>query len=260
MELLLILAGFWVLFWGIAKLIDRPQGGSSSSTSGQAAHTSSHSAPSRPAVPKSEHTFRPASNRRPSSGIHFRDSSLTGVSTSISITPEALSGLHDAFTGAPLNKSLGLYQCLTCKVFYHRESVQVLREANNSQCVSCRSTNIVSIVPGAAPTSGKDYAPNVVTLENYRMHVGSVVTFEGHVHAVNESRRGNDFAVMFESKSWVHGFKLVFFRGAVQKVGGPRYIKSLHGKTVRVRGLIVQHPRFGYEIIISEKSMILTVN
>ena len=114
-------------------------------------------------------------------------------------------------------------------------------------------------MPGAATSGGRDFAPDVVTLSNYRDYVGSVVTFEGYVYGVNESRRGNDFAVMFENKSWVRGFKLVFFRGAVQKVGGSRYIKSLQGKTVRVRGLLIQHERFGYEIIISEKSMILSV-
>ena len=33
---------------------------------------------------------------------------------------------------------------------------------------------------------------------------------------------------------------------------------ALEGKTVRVRGLLIKHGRFGYEIIISEKSMILS--
>ncbi|PSW06751.1 hypothetical protein C9I89_04245 [Photobacterium lipolyticum] len=89
-------------------------------------------------------------------------------------------------------------------------------------------------------------------------HIGSVVTFEARVVEVKESRRGNDFAVMFENKSWTKGFKLVFFRDAVRKVGGKPYISSLSGKTVRVRGLVVKHPRFGYEIIVSEKSMILS--
>ncbi|MBW7936918.1 MAG: hypothetical protein H3C71_07240, partial [Flavobacteriales bacterium] len=90
-------------------------------------------------------------------------------------------------------------------------------------------------------------------------HEGSVVTFEGRVHQVNESRRGNDFAVMFEDKSWVKGFKLVFFRDGARKVGGSSYINSLAGRKVKIRGLVVKHPKFGYEIIISEKSMILSV-
>lgn len=253
MEVLLSL-GLALLVWGIGKLIEFFQGDRTSSPPVRPS-------PSRRAsVPKSPNTFRPVARNRTPSGIHFKESSPFGTSSSVSIFPDELAGLHDAFTGAPLDKNLGLYQCQSCKVFYHHESVQVLKEVNNSQCVSCQSTNILSLVSSAATSGGKDYTPNVVTLSNYRKHLGSVVTFEGRVHAVKESRRGNDFAVMFENKSWVEGFKLVFFRGTVKKVGGQKFISSLIGKTVTVRGLIVQHERFGYEIIISEKSMILSVN
>ncbi|APG27037.1 hypothetical protein A7E78_03830 [Syntrophotalea acetylenivorans] len=63
---------------------------------------------------------------------------------------------------------------------------------------------------------------------------------------------------MFEDKSWTKGFKLVFFRTAISRVGGKRFISTLNGKTVKVRGLIVKHQTFGYEIIVSEKSMILS--
>ncbi|MCY1308839.1 hypothetical protein D9M70_588770 [compost metagenome] len=64
---------------------------------------------------------------------------------------------------------------------------------------------------------------------------------------------------MFEDKSWAKGFKLVFFRDGARKVGGSQYIKSLAGKSVKVRGLVIKHPKFGYEIIVSEKSMMLSV-
>ncbi|KPN91119.1 hypothetical protein AL066_12525 [Pseudomonas nunensis] len=97
-----------------------------------------------------------------------------------------------------------------------------------------------------------------MTLGNYHQYVGSVVTFEGLVHKVRESSRGNDYAVMFEDKSWVKSFKLVFFRGAVKKIGGSQ-ILGLSGKRVKVRGLIIEHPDFGFEIVVSEKAMILSV-
>jgi hypothetical protein len=64
---------------------------------------------------------------------------------------------------------------------------------------------------------------------------------------------------MFESASWTKGFKLVFFRGAISASGGGPYIKSLASKTVRVRGLLINHPIFGPEIVITEKRMILEV-
>jgi hypothetical protein len=85
------------------------------------------------------------------------------------------------------------------------------------------------------------------------------VTFEGAVRAVRKSRRGQDYAVMFEQAGWTRGLKLVFFRGAVGKVGGPRFIQGLTGRTVRVRGFLLNHPLFGPEIVISERSMILEV-
>jgi hypothetical protein len=203
-------------------------------------------------------TFRPSAQSASKTRISFKSSASSG---SVSNIPAAadLDGLHDAFTGAPLSKALGLHQCQDCKVYYHTESLHILREANASQCVSCQSTNIIAVITGSKSTGGKDYTPNVVTLANYKDHIGSVVTFEGEVCRVNTSRRGTDFAVMFENKSWVKGFKLVFFPSAVSKVGGAAYINSLSGKKVTVRGLVINHPTFGYEIIVSEKSMLLDV-
>ena len=212
---------------------------------------------SRPKKKQNTETFRPSSRPRSSSSISFKTPSSTSNASSVPAAVD-LEGLHDAFTGAPLDKGLGLHQCQSCKVYYHTESLQVLRELNESQCVACQSKNIIGVIASGKATGGKDYTPNIVTLHNYRQHEGSVVTFEGRVHKVNESRRGNDFAVMFEDKSWVRGFKLVFFRGAVRKVGGATYINSLAGKKVKVRGLVIKHPEFGFEIIVSEKSMVLS--
>ena len=64
---------------------------------------------------------------------------------------------------------------------------------------------------------------------------------------------------MFENKSWTKGFKLVFFRDAVEQYGGPRYIYSLKGKTIKVRGLLIRHQTFGDEIMINERAMVLSV-
>ncbi len=249
MELILFIGGIWL----IIKIYEKFTHGGSINRHNQSTNTSNRS----PKKKQNNQTFRPSSTTRTKSKINFKVTS----STSINNVPAAsdLEGLHDAFTGAPLDKGLGLYQCQSCMVYYHTESLQVLREVNNSQCVACQSSNIIVVTEGAQAAGGKDYTPNVVTLQNYKQHEGSVVTFEGRVHKVNESRRGNDFAVMFEDKTWVKGFKLVFFSGAVRKVGGASYINSLAGKTIKVRGLIIKHQRFGYEIIVSEKSMIVSV-
>jgi hypothetical protein len=257
MEFLLIIAGLWIVGWIFQKFqkpSDSSNPRSGSQTSSQA-RTPSQPPPSQP-PPKD--VYRPRSTGGRSSGIVFKSDS-PGAQAS---TPSEadLKGLHDAFTGAPLNIALGLHQCTRCKVYYHAESVSVIREENRAQCVACGTASIVALSTEQATKSrGRDYAPDIVTLANYRSHFGRVVTFEGKVRAVRVSQRGSDFAVMFEQKSWTSGFKLVFFRGAVRKVGGPEFIKNLDGHQLRVRGLLVNHPKFGPEIIVSERSMILEV-
>lgn len=250
MEFLLIIGGIWLFIF----IVEKVKGYRPSNRVNQTTYT-----PNTATKPKQNaETFRPSARSRTNSNISFKATSRTSSLGSVPAEVD-LEGLHDAFTGAPLDKSLGLHQCQACKVYYHTESLQILREANDSQCVSCQSVNIIAVIGVSKSTGGRDYTPNLVTLQNYRQHEGSVVTFEGRVYKVNESRRGNDFAVMFEDKSWVKGFKLVFFRDGARKVGGARYINSLAGKNVKVRGLVIKHPKFGYEIVVSEKSMILSV-
>ncbi len=168
-----------------------------------------------------------------------------------------MDGLRDAFTGAILDPALGLFRCTSCQVYYHRESYEVVRSENAGQCVACSSTAIVQVAGKTAP--GRNFDPDVVTLADFRQHFGRVVTFEAQVRAVRQSRRGTDYAVFFELKPWRSAFKLVFFRRAVGKVGGPQFVESLEGRTVRVRGLLIDHAQYGPEIIISERSMILAV-
>lgn len=172
-------------------------------------------------------------------------------------TAEKLDGLRDAFTGAPLDLKLGLYRCTSCQVYYHRESFEVIRSENAGRCVACSSTTIIQVGDKTAP--GRNYSPDIVTLANFREHFGRVVTFQGEVKLVRVSRRGTDYAVLFEQKSWASAFKLVFFREAVRKVGGPTFVNSLPGRNVRVRGLLVNHAKFGPQIIITERSMILDI-
>jgi hypothetical protein len=243
MELIVLIGIIWVLY----KVFGDSSGGSSPPPSSRDS--------GQPYQKPTSNTYRPTTQAGRSKKIDL-GTSKPHVNSPLS----DLTGLHDAYTGAPLNAGLGLYQCENCKVFYHASSMEVLRSENQSQCVACQSTRIINVDGQSASRSGRDYNPSIVTLTNYRQFVNSVVTFEGTVTNVNVSRRGDDYAAMFERKSWVEGFKLVFFKGAVRRVGGSRYIMALQGKRIRVRGLVVKHPTFGYEIIVSEKSMILSVN
>jgi hypothetical protein len=127
--------------------------------------------------------------------------------------------------------------------------------------VACGTARIVSrTVKEAATSRGRDYNPDLVTLANFRSHYNRVVTFEGTVREVRVSKRGKDYAAMFELLPWSKGLKLVFFRGSVGEVGGPRFINGLNGKNVRVRGLLINHKIFGPEIIITEQNMIMDVS
>lgn len=244
MEILIIIG----IIWFICSLFG---GGSRSTPNRQQPPRQSPPSPPPSSQPKNPTTHRPQPSSKPG-GIVFKT-----MDTDAGISKIDLSGVNDAFTGAPLNPALGLYQCTTCKVFYHRESYDLLIEVNSSRCVSCSSTTIKSLTEAQAKTSERrNYDPSIITLDNVKQNVGRVITFEGYVHDVKVSRRGSDYAVMFEDKSWTRGFKLVFFRTAAQGIGTP-YIRSLNGKTIRVRGLVIHDNTFGYQMIISQKSMIL---
>ena len=201
-------------------------------------------------APPKPGTHRP-SPRVSQNGIKFKETQPRAINK------ENLEGLNDAFTGAPLDPSLGLYQCCSCKVFYHEESYALLVEVNSSRCVSCSSVTIVSLSESEANRGDrKNFNPNAITIDQVKQYVGRVVTFRGFVYDVKVSRRGADYAVMFENTSWTRGFKLVFFKNAARTIG-TSYIQGLKGKTITVRGLVVCDITFGYEMIISQKSMIL---
>jgi len=170
----------------------------------------------------------------------------------------SFAGLVDALTGVPLQLQLGLFQCQRCRVFYHTQSFEVIRVQNGGKCVSCGHTTIVSVTGGAKP-SGQNAEVRVITLGDYQNHVGRVITFEGRVCKVLSSRRGTDYAVMFEDRSWTRGFKMVAFGGNIGSVGGAAFLLGLEGRRVRVRGLLINHETFGYEIIISDRAMVLSV-
>ncbi len=185
----------------------------------------------------------------PNSRIRFRD-----VTAEISLSE--IEDLVDALSGATLDPEGGLHRCPHCRVFYNAHSVEVIRAENSGRCVSCLHRGIERVT---AAKQGRNAEVSLVTMANYKDHIGRVVTFEGYVHAVQISRRGKDYAVMFENRSWVHGLKMVIFRRDVERVGGRNFILGLENKRVRVRGLLAKHPTFGYEIVVSEAEMIESV-
>ena len=76
---------------------------------------------------------------------------------------------------------------------------------------------------------------------------------------VFKSRRWTDFAVMFDERSWTDGFKMVVFGPSVELLGGETWLRALEGRRLRVRGLLVKHYRYGYQIVVNDPAMILDV-
>jgi hypothetical protein len=203
-------------------------------------------------------TYRPTARKGNNSKIIFKPKKKPNKNKGSRNDPD-LKGLHDAFTGAPLDESLGLNQCETCKVYYHTESFKILQKENSSKCVACQTAKIIEVVINIKST-GKDYTPAIANLHNYKDYEGKVVTFEGYVYTVRDSSENKSLDVLFTNKLCYEGFRLVFLGNAIHEIGGYEYIKSFKGKTIKVRGLIVKHIIFGYRIMISEKSMILGVS
>ena len=118
MELILIIGGIWLL-WKVVEAISE---GRKRSGSPSTASTTYHQQKA------TGYTHGPASTRPP---ILFKDSTGTTYQTAAgTITfketsengkalgpKDPLAGLHDAFTGAPLDPTRGLYRCTACKVW-----------------------------------------------------------------------------------------------------------------------------------------------
>lgn len=260
---------FWIVVIGVVLYLIFKGGGGSSSPS--SSRNSSPGISGAGATGVGSDTV----GRGSPSGKGYRPKSAGGNSSGISFAsagesaPSAMLGekVTDFVTGGALRTSASTYQCVDCLAYYSPESFDLLRSENGGRCASCRSVNLRALggqrpeePRRTATPSARASGPGVATLTNFRSFEGQVVTFTGRVVKVLESRRGGDFAVMFEDKSWKHGFKLVFFKGALSAVGGPAYVRSLRRATITVRGLIVNHSQFGYEIIVNDRRMVLRVD
>jgi hypothetical protein len=231
------------------------RGGGGSRDAGSGGATAGRAGPSKGYRPK------PGSPRSNPAGIVF------GTENAGADAKTASEQVTDFVTGAAFWTAASTYQCRECLAFYGLESFELLRAENGGRCASCRSTNLRVLgerrsqdAPRATQPSGRAAEPGSATLSNYRSFEGQVVTFCARVVKVKESRRGGDFAVMFEDKAWNLGFKLMFFKNVLTALGGASYARGLQGATITVRGLIVNHRDFGYEIIINDRGMVLRVD
>ena len=204
---------------------------------------------------------QPRDTHRPTgrAGGNMTWKNVNGVDAA-NLKEKDIEGLQDAYSGESLSLLKGVIQCNSCKVFYHKSSLEVLKAENSGACVSCGSVLADTKYTGSTTADGVNYNPNIVSLRDVRSYVGRVVTFEGRVVKIVQSRRRIDYAVLFEDGTWSNSFKLVFFGSSLSACGGESFVTTLRNKNIKVRGLVVKHRKYGYEIIISERSMILGVS
>lgn len=208
--------------------------------------------------PHSSTNLRPRVNDTTmSSRIEFKPGKYILFNNSTALIDD----LVDALTGAPLHRAPGLRQCQRCKAYYNSQSYEFILRENNGLCVACLSAN--TLHAAEYPTSISPWpplpAPVLVSPVNYHAHSDRLVELEGDVVDVQQSRGGQQFALMFEQATWAKGIKLVIPSRLAYRLGGPGILFMLRAKTVRVRGLLKIHPLLGPQIMASGPEAIVWV-
>lgn len=208
--------------------------------------------------PHSSTTLRPGvNNTTMSSRIEFKPDKWISFNNSNAVIDD----LVDALTGAPLQRAPGLRQCQRCKAYYHSQSYEFILRENYGRCVGCLAAN--TLLAADCPTKNAPWpplpAPVLVSPANYHAHSDRLVELEGDVVDVQQSRGGQQFALMFEQATWAKGIKLVIPSRLAYRLGGPGILFMLRAKTVRVRGLLKLHPLLGPQIMASGPEAIIWV-
>lgn len=170
---------------------------------------------------------------------------------------DLLKDINDALTGEQIDPGKEVYQCRKCRVYYHGSSLEILKEMNYGNCVSCGSKSMAKVESLKEHKRGVNARPSAITIDNYRDFIGRVVTFEGYVPKVEIS--GKSYSVMFENKPWREGLKMLVLRQYVDLLGGADFLRGLQGKILRVKGLLTRHPEYGDEILVVDRTMILDI-
>lgn len=183
-------------------------------------------------------------------------------------TAAGLVGANDPYALTALAAGERVTMCGRCCVGYHAETADFLRQANEGKCVSCQRSDRMSVVvlPGTAaavvPAETAAVAPaagdRVVRLDKIWEHAGQIVTFEGYVHRVYQSRGTGTWFVKFErTPRPAEGFRLVIFNGFTKRWTAQGLdIRDYEGQTIRVRGLIRVDPVWGIQMLIDRPDVI----
>jgi hypothetical protein len=166
-----------------------------------------------------------------------------------------LVGCFDPLDGTVLEAGQTVVVCRSCGTGYHESSWAFIAKHNHGACCNCKRTSDLSReVLGGAPvvaTVPVRKEPGVVLLDDLKGHVGRIILFEGRVlgHQVSQ-KTGTHFVKFHGDSNPFKGFKLVIFQGNLHKWERLGFDPaSYEGATIRVRGLLVDHPSYGLEIL-----------
>jgi len=206
--------------------------------------------------------------------------------TQIVVAKIDVSGILDPVTGTGFGDGESAWRCTNCQMFYHDQTYYFLRDQNSSRCVGCGQSRLerssvgkIEAVPirPEMPARGFEFdsrlgfrrgprqqlvfEPPVVRLHEVAQYVGHVIYFQGKVVEVQKSRSTETYCVKFQRGPWPHVFKLVIFPNYVDNFRfGGQTIRDYEHKTIRVRGLIQDHPEWGLEIIVNSENAITVVD
>jgi len=209
----------------------------------------------------------------------------SGAVTQILVTKIDISDVLDPVTGTGFDDGEVAWRCTTCQMFYHDQTYHFLRDQNSSRCVGCGQSRLERTGVGAAeasiklerPATGFEFEsrygfrrgprqqlvfePPVVRLSEVGQYAGHVVYFQGKVVEVQKSRATSTYCVKFQRGPWPRVFKLVVFPNYVDNFTlCGQTITDYERKTIRVRGLIQDHPEWGLEIIVYSENAITVLD
>jgi hypothetical protein len=197
-----------------------------------------------------------------------------------------ISDILDPVTGTGFDDREVAWRCTTCQMFYHDQTYSFLRDQNSSRCVGCGQSRLQRTRVGAAeeviikpeaPARGFEFErrygfrrgsreqlvfePPVLRLSEVAQYTGHIVYFQGKVVEVQKSRATSTYCVKFQRGPWPSVFKLVIFPNYVGNFAlGGQTITDYERKTIRVRGLIQDHPEWGLEIIVYSENAITVLD
>jgi hypothetical protein len=179
-----------------------------------------------------------------------------------------LVGVDDAFEHTPLMAGEQVALCTYDKVAYHLRTWEFLRKENQGRCCSCGRSGTIRIVtlPGVRvsappPVSAPDPSllspgETVISLSRIRDFEGRAVVVHDFVQEVHFSQRGTCF-IKFEDRPIPEAFKVVVFDSyQVEWEEAEVDLKSYQHRYIRVRGVIQDHWKWGWEILVNSPRLI----